>query len=54
MKEKDKQIIWLDYFDSNISRKQGRKVPKSIAISSPKIESLEEGLKRLIFRLKRR
>ncbi len=47
MKDKDKQVIWLDYFDSNISRKQGRKVAKSLAISAPKIESIEEGLKRL-------
>ncbi len=47
MKEKDKQVIWLDYFDSNISRKQGRKVPKSLAISTPRLESIEEGLKRL-------
>ncbi|MFP3166547.1 MAG: signal recognition particle subunit SRP19/SEC65 family protein [Nitrososphaeria archaeon] len=47
MKEKDKQVIWLDYFDSNLSKSNGRRVPKSLALSTPRPESIEEGLKRL-------
>ncbi len=47
MKERDKQIIWLDYFDANLSKKEGRKVPKALAFQNPRPETIEEGLKRL-------
>jgi signal recognition particle subunit SRP19 len=47
MKEKDKQIIWLDYFDASLSKSKGRKVPKSLALANPRLESIEEGLKKL-------
>ena len=47
MKEEDKQIIWMDYFDSSLSRAQGRRVPKSLSISNPRPEPFIEALKKL-------
>jgi len=47
MKEEDKQIIWMDYFDSSFSRAQGRRVPMSLSISNPRPEPFIEALKRL-------
>lgn len=47
MKEEDKQIIWIDYFDSSLSRGQGRRVPRSLSISNPRPEVFMESLKRM-------
>jgi signal recognition particle subunit SRP19 len=40
MKDYDHQIIWLDYFNKNLSRKKGRKVGKSISVYDPTIQEL--------------
>jgi len=40
MKDYDHQIIWLDYFNRNLSRKKGRKVGKNISIYDPTIQEL--------------
>ena len=34
-------IIWSAYFDSNKTREKGRRVPKNLAVQSPKIEEME-------------
>jgi len=47
MKDYDRQIIWLDYFNSSISRSQGRRVPVSKAVKSPSLGELAEATKRL-------
>ncbi|MCL4344135.1 MAG: hypothetical protein JRN26_07000 [Nitrososphaerota archaeon] len=47
MKEEDKQVIWLDYFDSSLSRAQGRRVPKSLSISNPRPEPFMDVLKKM-------
>ncbi len=47
MKEEDKQIIWIDYFDSSLSRAQGRRVPRSLSVSNPRPEPFIEALKRM-------
>ncbi len=47
MRKQDKAIIWPAYFDLNKTRKQGRRVPKNIAVQSPKIEEIEEAAKTL-------
>jgi signal recognition particle subunit SRP19 len=40
MKDYDNQIIWLDYFNKNLSRKKGRKVSKNISVYDPTMQEL--------------
>jgi len=47
MKEYDHCIIWLDYFDSVLKRREGRRVPLSSATKSPRIDELAEACQRL-------
>jgi len=47
LKIKGKHVIWPVYFDANRSRKMGRKVPKRLAVPSPRIEELEKALRKL-------
>ncbi len=47
MRKKDKIILWSLYFDSNKTRKQGRRVSKKISIPSPKLLELESAVKKL-------
>ena len=39
--------MWSSYFDSTKTRNEGRRVPRNIGISSPKIEELQRAAKRL-------
>jgi signal recognition particle subunit SRP19 len=41
MRKQDKAIIWPAYFDSAKTRKKGRRVPKSLAVQSPKIAEIK-------------
>lgn len=47
MKEEDKQVIWLDYFDSSLSRSQGRRVSKNLSVSNPRPEPFMDALKKM-------
>ncbi len=47
MRKQEKAIIWPTYFDSAKTRKQGRRVPKNLAVSTPKIEELQTAAARL-------
>lgn len=47
MKDYDRQIIWVDYFDSSLSREEGRKVPISRAVKNPTLKELEIAAKKL-------
>jgi len=47
MKKLDKAIIWPIYFDTNKSRAEGRRVPKNIAVQSPKILEIKEAADKL-------
>lgn len=40
MKDYDHQIVWLDYFNKNLSRKKGRKVSKNISVYDPTMQEL--------------
>ena len=40
MKDYDHQIIWLDYFNKNLSRKKGRKVGKNMSVYDPTMQEL--------------
>jgi signal recognition particle subunit SRP19 len=42
MRKQDKAIIWPAYFDQTKTRKKGRRVPKNIAVQSPKILEIQE------------
>jgi signal recognition particle subunit SRP19 len=47
MRKLDKAIIWPVYFDINKSREEGRRVPKSQAVISPKIVEIKEAADKL-------
>lgn len=47
MRKQDKAIIWPVYFDSNRTRKMGRRVSKSIAVKSPKINEIANVVSKL-------
>jgi signal recognition particle subunit SRP19 len=42
MRKQEKVMIWPAYFDQARTRNQGRRVPKSLAVSSPKILEIQE------------
>ena len=47
MRKLDKAIIWPSYFDSAKTRKEGRRVPKNLAVQSPKIIEIKEAVDKL-------
>jgi signal recognition particle subunit SRP19 len=47
MRKLDKAIIWPIYFDASKSRKKGRRVPKNLAVQSPKIAEVKEAADKL-------
>ena len=49
MLKKDKIILWPNYFDSTKTRLEGRRVPKKLAILSPKLEEIERAAELLGF-----
>jgi signal recognition particle subunit SRP19 len=47
MRKQDKIIIWPAYFDSTRTRGDGRRVPKSLAVPSPKVLEIKEAVEKL-------
>ncbi len=47
MRKLDKAIIWPAYFDLAKTRKNGRRVPKTLAVPSPKVEEVQEAARLL-------
>lgn len=47
MKEYGRHVFWLDYFDSELKRGQGRRVPLSSATRAPTLPELNEACRRL-------
>ena len=47
MKDYDRYIFWLDYFDSELKRSEGRRVPLSAATRGPTLSELGEACRRL-------
>ena len=47
MRKQDKAIIWPAYFDQTKTRKEGRRVPKSLAVQYPKIVEVKMAVERL-------
>jgi len=49
MKDYKRIILWIDYFNSSLSRKDGRRVPLSRSVKDPKLDELVDASKRLGF-----
>ena len=47
MKDYDKQFFWVDYFNSSLSRADGRKVPTNQAVKNPTLDELAKAVGRL-------
>jgi signal recognition particle subunit SRP19 len=47
MRKTEKIIIWPAYFDSTKTRKDGRRVPKSLAVPSPKILEIKDAAEKI-------
>ena len=47
MRKQDRIIIWPAYFDSTKTRKDGRRIPKNLAVSSPKILEIKDAAERI-------
>lgn len=45
MKDYDHVIVWLDYFNKNLSRSQGRRLNKEYSVSSPMLDDLSAAAK---------
>jgi signal recognition particle subunit SRP19 len=42
MRKRNKIVLWSVYFDASKSRAEGRRVPKKLAIQSPKLTELQQ------------
>jgi signal recognition particle subunit SRP19 len=42
MRKQEKVIMWPAYFDSSRSRSEGRRVPKNLAVTIPRILEVKE------------
>jgi signal recognition particle subunit SRP19 len=47
MRKQNKIVLWQVYFDVNKTRMEGRRVPKKLAIPSPKLEEIQQAAKRM-------
>jgi signal recognition particle subunit SRP19 len=47
MRKQNKIFLWPVYFDANKSRADGRRTPKKLAVSAPKVEELQIAAKRV-------
>jgi signal recognition particle subunit SRP19 len=47
MRKQNKIFLWSIYFDANKTRTEGRRVPKKLGVSAPKVEELLRAAKRL-------
>lgn len=49
MASKDQRllVLWPEYFDSNLSYRQGRRISVSAAVSNPKLEEISKALTNL-------
>lgn len=45
VKDYEHVVVWLDYFDRNLSRSQGRRLKRDVCVSGPRIDDLVEAAK---------
>jgi len=42
MRKQNKVVLWPAYFDSTKTRLQGRRIPKGLAVTSPRLDELQK------------
>ncbi|NIR87266.1 signal recognition particle protein Srp19 [Candidatus Bathyarchaeota archaeon] len=47
MRKRDKFVLWPIYFDSTKTRLEGRRVPKSLAVPTPKLKELQKAVEQI-------
>jgi len=47
MRKQDKVAVWPTYFDSAKTRREGRRVPKNLAVLSPRASEVKEAADKL-------
>ncbi len=47
MRQQDKVIVWPAYFDSTRTRKNGRRIPKNLAVLMPRALEIKEAADKL-------
>lgn len=45
MKDYNLLILWLDYFNSNLKRSEGRRVPLNLSVKNPTLDELVKAAK---------
>lgn len=51
MRKQEKIILWPVYFDNSKTRREGRKVPKSVSVPNPRLKELQEAAETLRFKV---
>jgi len=46
MRKQNKVVLWPAYFDSTKTRLQGRRIPKGLAVASPRLDELQKAAER--------
>jgi signal recognition particle subunit SRP19 len=46
MRKQNRVVLWPVYFDSNKTRLQGRRIPKALAVTSPRLDELQKAVER--------
>jgi signal recognition particle subunit SRP19 len=47
MKDYNRYVVWLEYFNSELKRSEGRRVPLSLATRGPRLEELVQACSKL-------
>jgi len=47
MKDYDRYVVWLEYFNSELKRSEGRRVPLNSATRAPTLQELGDACRRL-------
>jgi len=47
MRKQEKIILWPVYFDNLKTRREGRKIPKSVSVPNPRLKELQEAAETL-------
>ena len=51
MKDYDHVVLWLDYFNKNLKRRQGRRVSRDLGVFDPTVQELAEAARAAGFEL---
>lgn len=52
MRKQENVVLWPVYFDNSKTRREGRKVPKNVAVSNPRLKELHKAAEVLGFSVK--